>query len=94
VLSEEITNPTTGEKVDRLRAMVRSMTTNKQMQDKILDRILGKVVTPVDITTNGKDVNEIGVKIVDYRNDIAPTEDRPNGDSGTSSQDKSSGNGA
>ena len=54
ILSEEITNPATGEKVDRLRAMLRSMSTNKNMQDKLLDRILGKVSQPLDIGGEGK----------------------------------------
>ena len=58
ILSEEITNPTTGEKVDRLRAMLRSMTTSRQSQDKqaILDRILGKVAQAVDVTSGGEKV--------------------------------------
>lgn len=58
VLSEEITNPSTGEKVDRLRAMLRSMTTSRQSADKqaILDRILGKVAQSVDVTTGGEKI--------------------------------------
>lgn len=49
ILSEEIVNPATGEKVDRLRAMIRSMSTNKQMQDRLLDRIAGKVSQPLEV---------------------------------------------
>lgn len=56
VLSEEITNPNTGEQVDRLRAMLRSMSTSRQSADKqaILDRIAGKVTQNVDVTSDGK----------------------------------------
>jgi len=55
ILSEEISNPVTGEKIDRFRAMLRSMTTSRQSADKqaILDRILGKVSQGVELT--GKD---------------------------------------
>jgi hypothetical protein len=54
VLSEEITNPVTGEQVDRFRAMIRSMTTSRQPSDKqaILDRIAGKVTQAVDISNS------------------------------------------
>ena len=54
VLSEEITNPNTGEAIDRLRAMVRSMTTSRQSADKqaILDRIAGKVSQSVDLSNS------------------------------------------
>lgn len=52
VLSETIVNPSNGQEIDRLRAMIRSMTTNKNMQDKILDRILGKVQQPLDLTSS------------------------------------------
>ena len=55
ILSEEIENPNTHEKIDRFRAMLRSMTTSRQSADKqaILDRILGKVSQNVELT--GKD---------------------------------------
>jgi hypothetical protein len=45
IASEEIENPKTGEKVDRLRALLRSMTTSKQSADKkeFLARLLGAV---------------------------------------------------
>lgn len=56
VLSEEIRNPSNGESIDRLRAMIRSMTTSRQSADKqaILDRIAGKVTQNVDVTSDGK----------------------------------------
>jgi len=59
VLSEEIKNPNTGEAIDRLRAMIRSMTTSRQSADKqaILDRIAGKVLQNVDVTTKGESLN-------------------------------------
>jgi len=58
VLSEEITNPNTGEQIDRFRAMIRSMTTSRQSADKqaILDRIAGKVMQGVDVTSGGEKV--------------------------------------
>ena len=63
VLSEEITNPNTGEAIDRLRAMVRSMTTSRQSADKqaLLDRIAGKVTQDIDITTGGDKITKIQV---------------------------------
>jgi len=56
VLSEEIRNPSNGESIDRLRAMIRSMTTSRQSADKqaILDRIAGKVTQNVDVTSGGE----------------------------------------
>ncbi len=61
VLSEDLTNPNTGEKIDRLRAMIRSMTTSKQSADKqaILDRIAGKVIQDIDVTSGGKALETI-----------------------------------
>lgn len=61
ILSEEITNPATGEKVDRLRAMVRSMSTNKAMQDKLLDRIAGKVAQSVEI---GGEAGSVKIEVI------------------------------
>ena len=63
VLSEEIRNPSNGESIDRLRAMIRSMTTSRQSADKqaILDRIAGKVTQNVDVTSNGERI-QIGIK--------------------------------
>ena len=66
ILSEEILNPATGEKVDRLRAMLRSMTTNKNMQDKILDRVLGKVAQPVELGEGG---DGLQIKIIKASDD-------------------------
>lgn len=65
VLSEEITNPNTGEAIDRLRAMVRSMTTSRQSADKqaILDRIAGKVKQDVDVTSNGEGLQPVIIKL-------------------------------
>ena len=54
ILSEEVEHPVTKEKVDRLRLMLRSMTTNRNQQDKLLDRVFGKVQERVDVTTNGE----------------------------------------
>ena len=56
VLSEDIAHPITGEKIDRFRAMIRSMTTSKQSADRqaILDRIAGKVMQELDVTSGGK----------------------------------------
>jgi len=63
VLSEDIEHPLTHEKIDRLRAMIRSMTTSRQSADKqaILDRIAGKVTQNVDVTSNGERI-QIGIK--------------------------------
>jgi len=56
VLSEEITNPNTGEQIDRFRAMIRSMTTSRQSADKqaILDRIAGKVMQQIEQNNSGR----------------------------------------
>lgn len=66
VLSEEIRNPSNGENIDRLRAMIRSMTTSRQSADKqaILDRIAGKVTQNVDVTSGGEKI-QIGIKGLD-----------------------------
>jgi len=63
VLSEDIEHPITHEKIDRLRAMIRSMTTSRQSADKqaILDRIAGKVTQNVDVTSGGERI-QIGIK--------------------------------
>ena len=65
ILSEEVEHPVTKEKVDRLRLMLRSMTTNKNQQDKLLDRVFGKVQERLDLTTNGKDINKVVIEYVD-----------------------------
>ena len=52
ILSEEVEHPITKEKVDRLRLMLRSMTTNRNQQDKLLDRVFGKVQERVDVTNS------------------------------------------
>lgn len=53
VLSEEIKITPNGEKIDRLRAMIRSMTNSRQSADRLalLDRIAGKVMQNVDVTS-------------------------------------------
>ena len=73
VLSEDLTNPHTGEKIDRLRAMIRSMTTSKQSADKqaILDRIAGKVVQQIEQNNTGEAKVELVVK---YATDNKPSE--------------------
>ncbi len=69
VLSEDLTNPHTGEKIDRLRAMIRSMTTSKQSADKqaILDRIAGKVVQQIEQNNSGDQT--LTVKIIKASDD-------------------------
>jgi hypothetical protein len=63
VLSEEIENKNTHEKVDRLRAMLRSMTTGQMAgRIEILNRILGKV--PQALELGGKDGDAIVLKVV------------------------------
>jgi len=47
-LSRMIENKDSGESVDALRLMIRSMIRNKATQDKILDRIAGKVKDEVE----------------------------------------------
>ncbi len=68
VLSEDLTNPHTGEVIDRLRAMIRSMTTSRQSADKqaILDRIAGKVMQNVDVTSGGERITKI---VVEWQDD-------------------------
>ena len=55
-LSRTIMNPDSKDEVDALRLMIRSMIRNKNMQDKILDRILGKVAQSVDVTSGGEKI--------------------------------------
>ena len=73
ILSEEVEHPVTKEKVDRLRLMLRSMTTNKNQQDKLLDRVFGKVQERVDLTTNGKDINKVLIEYVDSQSTTSKT---------------------
>lgn len=63
IASEEIENPHTGEKVDRLRALLRSMTTSKQSADKkeFLARLLGAVPQALDMTSGGEKLDTIKV---------------------------------
>lgn len=43
-------------------------------------KVHGKFTDRVDVTSNGKDVTEIGVRLIDYRHGIADAEERPGGD--------------
>ena len=76
VLSEEIKNPNTGESIDRLRAMVRSMTTSRQSADKqaLLDRIAGKVVQQIEQNNSGEQT--LTVKIVKASDDTDNNQDQ------------------
>jgi len=62
IAAEEVTNPNTGEKVERLRAMLRGMFTGRQSADKvhILDRLYGRIPQSVELT--GKDGGAVAVK--------------------------------
>ena len=77
VMAEEIVNPTTGERVQRIRAMLRSLTTGKDTSGKvhILDRRYGKVTDRVDLTTGGeklgKDDSDIRAEILRKLDGIA-----------------------
>jgi hypothetical protein len=55
IASEELTAPN-GEKVDRLRALIRSLTTSKHSADKIhfLDRLAGKVSDKIELEAKGE----------------------------------------
>lgn len=98
VLSEEIENKATGEKIDRLRAMLRSMTTGQMAgRIEILNRVLGKVPQAVNLAgADGKPLlsDVIGVKLIDYRTGIAETTSRPGGDSDAPCQDENLGDGS
>jgi hypothetical protein len=61
IASEEVTNPNTGEQVERLRAMLRSMMTGRQSSDKIhiLDRLYGKVPQAVEVGRVGGGAIEV-----------------------------------
>jgi hypothetical protein len=52
IAAEDVVNPNTGEQVQRLRAMLRSMMTGRQSADKIhiLDRLYGKVPQSLALT--------------------------------------------
>lgn len=62
-LSREIDNPNTHQAEDALRLMIRSMIRNKQTQDKILDRIAGKVKD--EIEHSGETVQKVIFEYVD-----------------------------
>lgn len=63
IAAEEVVNPATGEQVQRLRAMLRSMMTGKDSRGKvhILDRRYGKVKEEIDITSGGKPIKGYAV---------------------------------
>lgn len=69
IAAEELTVPATGEVVDRLRVMLRSMTTSRHSADKkeFLDRLAGKVTEKVDVNQNGQ------VKVIVEYTDGNPT---------------------
>lgn len=43
-------------------------------QERML-KVLGKLTARVDVTTNGKDLTEIGIKQIDYRTSLTKTEE-------------------
>ena len=55
IAAEDVVNPATGEQVQRLRAMLRSMMTGKDGRGKVhlLDRRYGKVAERVDVNQSG-----------------------------------------
>lgn len=57
-------------------------------------KLHGKFTDRVDVTSGGEKITEIGVKLIDYRTGITPSETGSSGDSSTSSQDKDTGNGS
>jgi hypothetical protein len=65
IAAEDVVNPNTGEQVQRLRAMLRSMMTGRQSADKvhILDRLYGKV--PQSVALTGADGGAIETKVID-----------------------------
>jgi hypothetical protein len=56
IAAEDVVNPTTGEQVQRIKAMLRSLMTGRDSRGKvhILDRRYGKVAEKVDLTSNGE----------------------------------------
>jgi hypothetical protein len=73
------------ETIDALRLMVRTWI--KKKPEEIAQRIAGKVTDRVDVTTNGKDLSEIGVRLIDYRDGLTDAESRSSGDNKTPSKD-------
>jgi hypothetical protein len=64
IAAEDVVNPNTGEQVQRLRAMLRSMMTGRQSADKvhILDRLYGKV--PQSLALTGENGGAIEVRLI------------------------------
>ena len=54
---------------------------------ELMERAEGKVTDRVDVTSGGKGLLEIGVKLVDYRNGITDAEERSGGDNQTQGKD-------
>ena len=67
IAAEEVENPNTGERLPRIRAMLRSMMIGKDTSGKvhILDRRYGKVTDRVDVTTNGKDITKVIIEYIE-----------------------------
>lgn len=42
---------------------------------ELMERAEGKVPTTVDVTTNGKDLSQIGINVVDYRAELTETKE-------------------
>ena len=68
IADEEVVNPSTGEKIQRLRAMLRSMMTGKETSGKIhiLDRRYGKVPQSVDVTSGGESIAPTIIEIIKH----------------------------
>jgi hypothetical protein len=71
IAAEDVVNPATGEQVQRIRAMLRSMMTGKDSRGKVhlLDRRYGKVPDKLEMNSD----NKIEL-VVRYATDDKPTE--------------------
>lgn len=76
--------------IDALRLTIRTML--KRKPEVLLERIAGKVTERVDVTTKDQPL-KIGVRYIDYRNDIASAASRPGANRETSVEDKGPGDG-
>jgi len=61
---------------------------------ELIEWELGKAGGKLDISSGGKPLQEIGVRLIDYRIGITETESGSSADSESSSQDKNPGDGA
>lgn len=59
---------------------------------ELMERAEGKVTERVDLTSGGSRI-EIGVRLVDYRNDIAASAERPGKNRSASGEDEDTGDG-